>query len=234
MRKVMQYIILLSAVFLLSACSSPFRQVKPNEVIESKNLSYIVPSTEWRIDKEYYHEKDQYREGTYYLGHLTENMQFHIYTSNYRKGWEDKLFDKNGHYYDSDVEEHEISKIGKETGVTYSKQWIAYVNHMKCGSGVFSRGFGGSYYSGGVKFYSIACGYYDVTEVNDDGKRILNINYRYTHNTKNPQEAKEAEHTVKQAAKKAILTLKIKNIDTQRMEKEGLMHYDKEFESTKW
>jgi outer membrane biogenesis lipoprotein LolB len=48
MRKVMQYIILLSAVFLLSACSSPFRQVKPNEVIESKNLSYIVPSTEWR------------------------------------------------------------------------------------------------------------------------------------------------------------------------------------------
>ena len=86
----------------------------------------------------------------------------------------------------------------------------------------------------GVKFYSIKCGYYDTTETINDGKRTLVIDYRYTHNIKKPQEAKEREQTIKQAVKKAISTLKIKNIDIKRMEKEGLMHYDKEFKSTKW
>lgn len=234
MRKVIKYMFLLSAVFLLSACSSPYREVKPNEIIESQDLSYIAPSTEWEVHKSYNREEWKDKKGLPYLSDFTENTEFSIYTSDYRKGWQDEFFKTDGYYYDSDVKKEVFTKNNIETGVTYKKGWITYVNNLKCAGRVFSRGFGGSYYSGGVKFYSITCGYYDTTETNNDGKRILNIDYRYTHNTKEPHEAKRKEKKIKDAVKKAISTLKMKNIDIQRMEEEGLMHYDKEFESTKW
>jgi hypothetical protein len=234
MRKTIKYIFLLSAVFLLSACSSPFRQVKPNEILECGAFSIVAPDTNWEISKKYSKEKYNQWKILPHIYHKTENIQFHIYTSDYRKGWQDEFFKKDGDYYDSDKREDVFTKNDKETGLTYKKGWITYVNHLKCAGGVFSRGFGGSYYSGGVKFYSITCGYYDTTETNNDGKRILNIDYRYTHNTKEPQEAKRKEKKIKDAVKKAISTLKIKNIDIPRMEEEGLMHNDKEFESTKW
>ena len=234
MRKVIKYIVLLSIVFLVSACSSPYREVKPSEIIESKDLSYIVPSTDWEVYREYNREERKDKKGLPYLSDFTENTEFSIYTSDYRKGWQDEFFKTDGYYYDSDVKKEVFTKNNIETGVTYKKGWIIYVNNLKCAGRVFSRGFGGSYYSGGVKFYSITCGYYDTTETNNDGKRILNIDYRYTHNTKEPKEAKRKEKKTKDAVKKAISTLKIKNIDIPRMEEEGLMHYDKEFESTKW
>ena len=234
MRKVIKYIVLLSIVFLVSACSSPYREVKPSEIIESKDLSYIVPSTEWEVYREYNREERKDKKGLPYLSDFTENTEFSIYTSDYRKGWQDEFFKTDGYCYDSDVKKEVFTKNNIETGVTYKKGWIIYVNNLKCAGRVFSRGFGGSYYSGGVKFYSITCGYYDTTETNNDGKRILNIDYRYTHNTKEPQEAQRKEKKIKDAVKKAISTLKMKNIDIQRMEEEGLMHYDKEFESTKW
>jgi hypothetical protein len=234
MRKIIKYIFLLSVVFFFTACTSPYREVKPNEIIESKDLSYIVPSTEWEVHKSYNREEWKDKKGLPYLSDFTENTEFSIYTSNYRKGWQDEFFKTDGDYYDSDVKKEVFSQNDKETGLTYKKGWITYVNHLKCTGGVFSRGFGGSYYSGGVKFYNISCGYYDTTEVDNDGKKILEIDYRYTHNTKKPQEAKQKERKIKDAVKKAVSTLKIKNIDIPRMEKEGLMHYDKEFESTKW
>ena len=235
MREVMKYIVLLSVVFLLSACVSPYREVKPDEVLESRDLLMMVSDTNWQVDKEYASKEYNTKRHSLRLIDFNDGLiQFSIYTSNYRKGWQDELFKKDGRYIDSDVDDVKISEGGKETGVTYSKQDIAYVHGLKCTRGVFSRGFGGSYYSGGVKFYGMECGYYDTTESNNEGKRILNIDYRYTHNTKEPQEATRKEKKIKEAVKKAVSTLKIKNIDLPRMEKEGLIHYDKEFESTKW
>lgn len=235
MRKIIMNILLISAVFIFTACSgSPYRQVKPNEVIESKHVSYVVPDSNWEIIKTYDRSTWKLEKGTPSINHITENIQFSIYTYDYHKGWQEELFKKNGHYYDSDITKEIFSKNDKETGLTYKKGWITYVKYLKCTGGVFSRGFGGSYYSGGVKFYTMTCGYYDKTETKNDGRKTLKIDYRYTHNTKNPQEAKEREQTIKEAVKKAVSTLKIKNIDIKRMEKEGLMHYDKEFESTKW
>ena len=234
MKRIIAYITLISMLFLLTACGSPFRQVKPSEVLESKSLSIVVPDTNWEVDKEYSTREYNYKRHSLRLINFDENIQFSIYTNSYHKGWQDELFKKDGHYYDSDITKEIFSKNDKDTGLTYKKGWITYVKYLKCTGGVFSRGFGGSYYSGGVKFYSIMCGYYDTTEKKNGGKRMLNIDYRYTHNTKKPQEAKQREQTIKKAVKKAISTLKIKNIDIKRMEKEGLMHYDKEFKSTKW
>ncbi len=236
MRKVISYILLISAVFLLTACGSPYRQVKPNEVIEDKYLIFVTPNINWRIVKTYDREKWKLEKGTPSINHRTQNIQFNIFTYKYLGGVADEqFFKKDEKYRDTDIDgESVLSENDKETGVTYQKSWITYVNNIKCQGGVFSRGFGGSYYSGGVKFYGIYCGYYDTSEPLNDGKRFLEIHYRYTHNTKKPQEAIQKEKTIKDAVKKAISTLKIKTIDIKRMEKEGLMHYDKKFESTKW
>jgi len=232
MRNIIMNILLISALFLFTACGSPFRQVKPHEVIESRALSVVVPDTNWKIPKGYNKEKYKNKTALPYIYHIIENMQFSIYTYHYMGGV--KFFKKDGNYSDSDVEKDVFDETDKEQGITYKKSWITYVNNLKCQGGVFSRGFGGSYYSGGVKFYGIRCGYYDTTETKNGGKRYLEIDYRYTHNTKNPKETKYRERIVKEALKKAISTLKIKNIDIPRMEREGLMHYDKEFKSTKW
>lgn len=238
MKKIISYIFLVCVVFLFTACSgSPYRQVKPNETLESKDLSCIVPDMNWEVDKEYSTAEYNNKRHSLRLINFDENIQFSIYSYHYLGGggFEEELFKKDGYYYDTDIDgQRAFDENDKETGVTYAKSWITYVNGLKCTGGVFSRGFGGSYYSGGVKFYGFACGYYDTTETKNDGKRILNVDYRYTHNTKKPQEAIKREQTIKQAVKKAISTLKIKNIDKERMEKEGLMHYDKEFKSTKW
>jgi len=236
MRNLITSISLVSIVILFSACGSPFRQVKPNEVIESKYISYLVPNIDWKIDKEYNHERDKYKSGTYYLDHLIENIEFQIYTSKYMGGaYEPEFFRKDGYYYDTDIDgQKPFTENDKRTGLTYRKSWVTYVNNIKCSGGVFSRGFGGSYYSGGVKFYGIYCGYYDLQESKNDGKRFLEIHYRYTHNTQKAEEAIEREKLVKDAVKKAVSTLKLKNIDIPRMKKEGLIHDDKEFESTKW
>jgi hypothetical protein len=236
MRRVITYITLISTLLLFTACSgSPYRQVKPSELIESGALSIVIPDRNWKIPKGYNKEKYKKKTALPHIYHLTQNMKFSIHTYDYKARIAQKqFFNKAAKYRDTDIDgEEAFTQNDKETGISYRKRWVSYLNDMKCQGGVYSRGFGGSYYSGGVKFYTIICGYYDTTETKNDGQRMLSINYRYTHNTKTT-EGIQREKTVKQAVKKAISTLKIKNIDIPRMEKEGLMHYDKVFESTKW
>ena len=235
MKKVLNFSIFISIVFFFVGCGSPYRQAQLNEIIEGKDLLIKIPSINWNIHKEYNQQTwKRNASGTPFIYHNNGNEQFSIYTNKYYKGGQDKYFIKNSHYSDTDIDGQRIfDKNDKETGITYGKSWISYINYLKCNGGVFSRGFGGSYQSIGVKFYHINCGYYDTSYKENDGKRILHVDYRYTHNP-NTKDGKHREKDIKNAVKKAIATLKIKNIDIKRMEKENLMHYDKEFKSTKW
>ena len=234
MKKVLNFSIFISIIFLFVGCGSPYRHTQLNEIIESKYLLFQVPNTQFEVTKEYKRDIWKHEKGTPGLKNWLDDMQFHIYTNKYYKGGQDKYFNKNSQYSDTDIDGQRIfDKNDKETGITYGKSWISYINYLKCNGGVFSRGFGGSYQSIGVKFYHINCGYYDTSYKENDGKRILHVDYRYTHNP-NTKDGKHREKDIKNAVKKAIATLKIKNIDIKRMEKENLMHYDKEFKSTKW
>ena len=235
MRKILKATLLSSIVFLFIACGSPYRQVQLNEILVNKDILYVVPSINFEIMKTYSKEKYKMESWLPHIYHKNGNEQFHIYTNKYHKGRSDDIFfNKNSQYSDTDIDGQRIfDKNDKETGITYGKSWISYINYLKCNGGVFSRGFGGSYQSIGVKFYHINCGYYDTSYKENDGKRILHVDYRYTHNP-NTKDGKHREKDIKNAVKKAIATLKIKNIDIKRMEKENLMHYDKEFKSTKW
>ncbi len=245
-----RYTLIVFVSILLSGCLhvSPYRDVKSNEVIENKYLSFVAPIG-WKVVKEYPWNNYLNEDGTpgLYKDIHGSNLTFHIFTDHYYESNGRNFFDKNLEYFDSDKKIRKLTKkeikSDRQYGVTYQKDWIAYVNGLKCEGGVEIRG-GGI----GVKWYYISCAYYDRTWKENDGKRTLKVQYRYNYMSDYynsllqdkgvPREKwftrEEAEAILKDAVKQAVKTLKIKNIDIPRMEREGLMHYDKEFESTKF
>lgn len=246
----MRNLIFILTVILFSGCShtSPYRQVKPNELIQNKYVSVIAPSVRWEITKRY----EKISNASAGLPRIYKDVQgseYEINIQTYPYNWMpiDILFDKEGEYFDSDKKIEKYSENDKEQGIKYKKGWVTYITGLKCTGGVFSRSYGGTLYSATTKNYSITCGYYDKTETKDDGKRILSVDYKYNYafnksrlqkDTKLKREEllteQQAEDGLKQAVKELVKTIKIKNLDRERMEKEGLMHYDKVFESTKW
>ena len=234
MRNLLKIVVLFLTSLLFTSCSSPYRQVKINEIIENKYVLYKVPNDykNWEIVSEYDRNIWKYKSAAPALYHIRSNMELAI--------WEKKydlinvpLFERNGEYLDSNVKEIVLTKEDRATNITYAKQWISYVHHMRCSEGVFSRGFGGEYYSGGLKMYGITCGFYDKTKKGEDSKRELVVSYNYSHNTKN-NIGKKTEAEIKRTVKEVLSTLIIKNIDLERMKKENLLHYDKEYKISKW
>ena len=244
---------LIFVVICFSGCSygSPYRQVKPNEIIQNRYVSAIAPSTEWEISKTY----KGFSNAETGLPYLYKDIQGSRYTINIQTfpfKWMpiDILFDKDGDYEErariADNSEY-IKNRNKEQGISYDHDETQYLKNMKCLGTVFSRNHGGTIYSATTKNYSITCGYYDKTIKESDGKRLLLVDYKYNYTSGNTRLQKDkdlkreqlvtqaqAENGLKQAVKRLVRTIKIKNFDRDRMQKEGLMHYDKEFESTKW
>lgn len=130
-----------------------------------------------------------------------------------------------------------INHYGKRA---YNKKWekVTYVQGMKCLESTFLRKLPFN-----EKVYKLYCGYYDKNE----GKRILFISFLYNsrmipssnkwpeiNRTGNIPHIQPFENQTKQAANQVINTLKIKSFDRERMEKEGLMHYEKIFEVSEY
>jgi len=130
--------------------------------------------------------------------------------------------------------------------LAYNKKWskITYVQGIRCLSETFLRGQADQ-----MKLYNITCGYYDKKK----GKRELHISFGYRSkylpaNNYNNSESnwkkisktgeiphvQPVENQTKQAVKQIISTLKIKNLNRERMEREGLMHDDKKFEISEY
>lgn len=235
-------------ILIFSACShtSPYRQVGLNEIIENKDLSYIARDTSWKIYKkinmqDYVNSHkipgiDKSLPGT--------NYEVHIYTYPYHWMPIERLFDKDGKYAEG---EHVAFDDDKKKNVKYRVIYTVNVKNLKCVGKVYSQGSGGNIYSAISKNYSITCGYYDKAERENDGRRLLLVDYNYKYangKTRLKKDidlkreelltAEQAEEGLKEAVKELVKTIEIKNFDRERMEKEGLMHYDKAFESTKW
>ena len=249
----MKYLILIITIIFFSGCShtSPYRQVKLDETIQNRYVSVEAPSVKWEITKRY---KDFYSADSglpnIYKDVLGSRYTIDIQTYPFKWMSIDILFDRDGDYEArakvADASEY-IKNRNKEQGITYDHDETQYIQNMKCLGTVFSRNHGGTLYSSTTKNYSITCGYYDKTETENDAKRILRVAYKYNYANNKSRLQKDsnlkreelltreqAEDGLKQAVKELVKTIKIKNFDRERMEKEGLMHYDKEFKSTKW
>jgi len=88
------------------------------------------------------------------------------------------------------------------------------------------------------KHYSLTCGYYDKK----DGRRMLSISYSYNYvggslrhqkdediPGKDLASLEQAELFLKDAVKQLIGTIRIKNFDRERMEREGLLLHGKQY-----
>lgn len=134
----------------------------------------------------------------------------------------------------------ELNGNDRETGITYKRAWTAYVKGMRCSGFVFSRG--GSAYQASAKDYDLTCGYYDK----ERGKRFLIFMYRYFYAVDGSQlehdsggndrqmTPQEAEQGLKQAVKQMLDSLEIKNLDQERMAREGLWHPEKAFDPSEY
>jgi hypothetical protein len=239
--------------FLFNGCfGSPFTPMTKDEIIENRYISFNPPNDKWlnfhkhkrwKKSKNILSQRESFAMLSYGYPGTTYDLEIETYPSFEGRGNHIFFDNKNEEYSDSDKVEEVYDENDKETGLNYRRSWVTYINGLKCTGGVFSRS-GGMY----VKFYNISCGYYDKTQTQNNGKRIIGIEYRYNYASgyyNSLQKDKgvpisellthqQAEDGLKQAVKELVKTIKIKNIDIKRMEKEGLIHYDKEFKSTKW
>ncbi|WP_373004159.1 hypothetical protein [Sulfurimonas sp.] len=244
-------IIFLILMILFNGCShtSPYRQIKPNEIIQNKYVLVEASDRLFEINKKY-DTVPKLKTGLPRFHKSIKGSQYTINIQTYPYKYmqmKDSYLNKDAKYLDSDTYVETYDENDKEQNIKYRRHWIAYINNMKCSGQVFSRNHGGTLYSATTKNYSIACGYYDKTEKEYNGQRLLMISYIYNYandksrlqkdtNLKREEllTKQQAEDGLKQAVKELVKTIKIKNFDKERMEKEGLMHYDKEFKSSKW
>jgi len=184
----------------------------------------------------------------FYEGHkLREEIaNINISSSSYQKRYEyisendaEVFFDSDANYEILPRNSDGVPKlmtINQYGTAVYNKKWekISYINSIKCLDTV--------YMGRTSKHYKIICGYYDK----DKGKRILKITFDYDgfirknydwekiSKTGDIPHIQPVERLLKQAVKQLIGTIKIKNLDRERMEREGLMHYDKRYELSKF
>jgi len=230
-------------------------ELEKGEIIGNNFIEFEMPSSNWHALRDKNWSEDE--KGWGYQRIYNDNIKGVSYTLNFitRPGmiskdtllYDDILLDKDGKYFDSGNKKTIFNDNDKETGVTYKKNWITYIQNLKCMGSIFSRGFKGSNTNGTTKNYSMLCAYYDKTAKDNDGRRVFDIHFFYNYSGKDIRLQKDkyvkddeiptrtyVENILKDEIKNLVKTLKIKNLDVDRMEKEGLMHYDQEFKSTKW
>lgn len=224
----------------LFACSLGSRtvDVSNRDLIDNPYIAFNPPIKNWYYLKgrKWLTSANKKKQRIYLDNHIHTSMGMVLRTDPYRG--EKLYFDKNVDYeagWEKHIRSARSIKINERQDITYYKYWVPYIQGLKCSSKVFLRGVGGSYSPSGYKQYNIDCGYYDKTVTDNEGRRIISIQYSATFSNKESDEQKQAKQKVlKDAVKQVVNSLKIKNMDVERMEAEGLMHYDKLFESTKW
>lgn len=227
----------LLVAMLVSACgSSPYRYLAENEIIESRYVTYVAPDAAWEVSKN--RSTDHWSSGIHaWLKGVTYDITVQSYP--YSDTDYFNYFDKSAEYVQvRNDNEMKLGEKAREQGIGYVRQWTSYAMGLKCVEGVFSRNSGGFMASVTSKNYGISCGYYHKT----DGRRVIDISYRYNYaggpvrheaDKDTPREElltlEQAEMGLKQAVKKIVTTLQIKNMDRERMQREGLLYEGRDY-----
>jgi len=234
------YVILGMFILSLNGCGSHVKIVELTyqDTLENKYISFNQPVSGWYVlgNKLWTTQAEGLTQWLrLYKQPKGASYTLEVETSSYSDGLRTKkYFNKNSKYrqilYDKDME---LDKNEREQGIGYTRSWVNYVQGLKCTEGVFSRSPVGMMRGMSSKNYSLTCGYYDKSE----GKRLLHLSYRYSYaggSLRHQKDAntphnklitlKQAELSLKNAVKQLIETIKIKNFDRERMEREGLIH----------
>ncbi|MEF1253362.1 hypothetical protein [Vibrio sp. M260112] len=241
MKKLINATVSLLILIFVSGCSGgKYFYLTDADVIENPYIAFNPPKQDWYL----YNNRDW---RVLYGGTSSENsavqwiglsnanpsiMTLKFRTDNY-------ISPEDDYYFNSDFDEDygryftepDFLKTNKIQGITFEEMWTTYIKGIHCSAGSYLQGIGGSYAPTGSKTTSIKCGYYDKTISDNDGMRRISIRYTINFYASTSDEQKiENERYLKDAVNQIVESIKIKNLDVERMEAEGLMFYDKEFE----
>lgn len=126
-------------------------------------------------------------------------------------------------YYDALLTKDvaELRKEALKSSLIYKKIWVVYVANLKC---IAEKDMHVSIPS---EQNQIVCHYYNTNGM--IGKIILDFDI-YSHFSTNKDFKESMQTFLKHDTVKILNSIKIHDIDTARMEKEGLMHYDKKYD----
>ena len=244
--KISIYAILGVFIFGLNGCGPHVKTIglTHQDTLENKYISFSQPVSGWYVlgDKLWSTQAEGLTQWLrLYKDPKGASYTIEVETNRYRDGLRTrKYFNKSSKYRqilrDEDME---LNENEKEQGIGYTRSWVNYIQDLKCTEGIFSRSPVGMMKGMSSKNYSFTCGYYDKSE----GKRILTVSYSYMYaggSTRHQKDSdvpqsdlislKQAELGLKQAVKQLISTIRIKNLDRDRMEREGLLHPGKQYE----
>lgn len=226
----------LVVAFLVACSGSHYRHVADGELIQSRYVSYQAPDVNWKIGKK--QDSNHWSSG---IISQQNGVSYTIQIANYPLSDADNLqyFDKSAVYVQTlKDEDMKLTANDREQSIGYVRNWTSYAMGLKCIEGVFSRSHGGLMASISSKNYGLSCGYYDKTE----GRRLFVLRYRYNYaggpvrheaDKDTPREElltlEQAEMGLKQAVKKIVTTLQIKNMDRERMQREGLLSEGRDY-----
>ncbi|MEF1285995.1 hypothetical protein QTN94_19280 [Vibrio sp. M250220] len=241
MKKLINATVSLLILIFVSGCSGgKYFYLTDADVIENPYIAFNPPKQDWYLYKNrdwrvLYGGTSSENSAVQWIGLSNANpsiMNLRISTDNY-------ISPEDDYYFNSDFDEDygryftepDFLKTNKIQGITFEEMWTTYIKGIHCSAGSYLQGIGGSYAPTGSKTTSIKCGYYDKTISDNDGMRRISIRYTINFYASTSDEQKiENERYLKDAVNQIVESIKIKNLDVERMEAEGLMFYDKEFE----
>lgn len=241
MKKLINATVSLLILIFVSGCSGgKYFYLTDADVIENPYIAFNPPKQGWYL----YKDRDW---NILHEGKSIEDTAIQwIWLSNVNPSILDVTFStdnyispEDDYYFNSDFDEDygryftepDFLKTNKIQGITFEEMWTTYIKGIHCSAGSYLQGIGGSYAPTGSKTTSIKCGYYDKTISDNDGMRRISIRYTINFYASTSDEQKiENERYLKDAVNQIVESIKIKNLDVERMEAEGLMFYDKEFE----
>jgi len=246
------YATVILIVSFLTGCAS-IRTAKQGEVIGNEYFSIAWNTTKWSLANDIHQTRAILTQGASSRGSKSMRISIkHLNIAAYirvrNQAYLDQkkqiflpgssiFFDKDSDYKKVSREDDGLPKMmthnnrGKRV---YHPKWekVIYVNDMKCLHNILLRGSVSL-----SKTYKIYCGYYDKNK----GRRILFISLEYDRIAPTdqwtdftlsvqPPSTQPLEDHLKNAVEHLIATLKIKNFDRARMESEGLLHPNKQFQ----
>lgn len=241
MKKLINATVSLLILIFVSGCSGgKYFYLTDADVIENPYIAFNPPKQDWYLYKNrdwrvLYGGTSSENSAVQWIGLSNVNpsiMNLRISTDNYISLEDDYYFNSDfdedyGRYFT----EPDFLKTNKIKGITFKEMWTTYIKGIHCRVNSYLQGIGGSYAPTGSKTTDISCGYYDRTISDNDGMRMLSIRYIINFYASTSDEQKiENERYLKDAVNQIVESIKIKNLDVERMEAEGLMFYDKEFE----
>lgn len=241
MKKLINVTAFLLTVIFASGCSGgKYFYLTDADVIENPYIVFNPPKQDWYLYKTrdwrvLYGGTSSENRAVQWIGLSNANpsiMTLRISTDNY-------ISSEDNYYLNSDFDKNygrrftkpDFLKRSKIQGITFFEKWTTHINGIHCMANSYLQGIGGSYAPTGSKTTHIDCGYYDRTISENDGMRMISIRYTINFYASTADEQKiENERYLKEAVKQIAESIKIKNLDVERMEEEGLMFYDKPFD----